>query len=524
MAAKQAAPFEMQMPSDHPLAESLGFALGTIMSQQHLHSAELDVLAVLAAAHAPTFEIVREKLGLQESGSLSAACARFAGKVDYELKTKGDFVRSGREGNPNPALPANLHRLLRILNCELRRNEWLERDEIRGGHEWPKWTHIDDGVLAQLLTEARNHGFQPTDKFMWQTLATFANGNKVDPAIDRLKALENSYDRVPRLDKWLSMVFGVPADTYHRVVGLRIIGGMVRRIREPGCKIDEMAVLIGDQGLSKSKACRMLSPIENGFADGIKLGEESKELILLLAGRAVCEIAEMGKRSSAGIDAIKSMLSRSHDLGRTAYARMPGDRPRRNIFMGTSNENTPLIDVSGNRRFLPVRCERVDLEWLAANVDMLLAEACALQSQGETFDLPEDTWDIAHEHQEAARERSRVELLLEDQFGPVDLNHHAQAHQPEFVTSTALGRFVENNMRGNVSSNTIGAIMGKLGWESDMEKLNAGALRGARLWRRGEWRMFGNGMVHHKEGWPETNPGKLHAVYLPMQNLPPLPY
>jgi predicted P-loop ATPase len=507
----------LQMPSDHPLQEPLTFAVGAIMAQSRVDGAAFDVLAVLAAAHEPTFEIMRERLGLKESGSLGAACARFNARCEFELKTKGGWITNGKTDYPESARPANFHRLLRILDCQVRRNEWLDRDEIRGGHEWPRWTHINDAVVARLLTEARNHGFQPSKDFVWDTIATFADDNKVDPAIDRLRILENSWDGKSRVDEWLSRVFGVRADTYHRLVGRRIVGGMVRRIREPGCKIDEMAVLIGEQGISKSKACRMLSPVEDGFTDGVKLGEESKELILLLPGFSVVEVAEMSKRTVTGVETIKAMLSKTHDFGRTVYSRAPTNRKRRNIFIGTSNGASPLIDVTGNRRFLPVRCERVDMEFLASNVEQLIGEACALQTQGETFDIPEDTWDIAHEHQEAARERADFELLLEDWFAEMESDQPARA---EFITATDLASLLRNNLRGTVAPNAVSAVMGRLGFESDRRKIGSKATR---LWRRGDWLVNGEGMNRHQQR-PTPNLGSHHVVYLPARNLPPLPY
>jgi hypothetical protein len=517
MAGTTAAPFETQVPPDHPLAESLGFALGAIMSKRRLESAEFDVLAVLAGVHPPAFDIVREKLGLQSSGNLSAAVARFMGKVNYEIKTKGGFVIGGRELKPLSALPANLHHLLRIVGCEVRRNEWLERDEIRGGHEWPNWTYIDDGVVAQLLTEARNNEFAPSDNFMWQTLTTFARGNRVDPMCDKLKELENAWDGTPRLDTWLSNTVGAKADDYHRIVGRRIIGGMVRRIREPGCKVDEMAILISDEGFSKSTLCKKLAPTPDGFTDDVKLGEESKELVLLLAGVAVAEIAEMHKRDPKALTAIKAMISRQTDRGRTAYARSVSHRPRRNIFIGTSNYDTPLTDVTGNRRSLPVRCKRIDEKWFDANREQLIGEACALQTKGDTFDIPPETWAITFEHQEAARSRSPVEDLLESWFTQEDLLHPAMAQPSEFISKPTLNALLSKNFRRDIPTETLDPIMKRLGFVEDRQNIDRKAFR---MWRRGEWRTNGEGMTQHQE-WPEGN----HSTrYLPSKRpVPPPP-
>jgi predicted P-loop ATPase len=523
MVGRPAAPFELQLPADHPLFELLGFALASVMAQQRVDDAASDVLAVLAAAHPPTFEVVRDNLGLNESGSLSAACARFAGKIEYEFKTKGDWIRIGRENHINSTHPANFHRLLRIMNCELRHNEWLERDEIRG-ERWTEWTYVDDAVVARLLTEARKNGFTPAKDFVWDTVRAFAEDTRVDPARDRLQVLETAWDRKPRLDEWLSAAFGVPADIYHRVVGRRIVGGLVRRIREPGAKIDEMAVLIGSQGISKSTAVKMLAPITDSFTDGVKLGEESKELILLLAGCAVVEVGEMSKRTTAGIEAIKVMVAKTHDRGRTVWNRAVTNRPRRNIFVGTSNADTPLMDITGNRRFLPLRCVRVDLEWMAHNRDQLIGEACALQTKGETFDLPPDTWDIAAIHQEAARERADYELLLQQWFAQDEPEEHippeiapVMGRASEFVIISDLAKLLRNELRQRTSQNDVAAAMRKLGFRRTTQKLNRKA---EDMWLRGEWCAHGAGMVQHVVAPPNGHHGVRH---IPRGTTPPPP-
>jgi predicted P-loop ATPase len=57
---------------------------------------------------------------------------------------------------------------------------------------------------------------------------------------------------------------------------------------------------------------------------------------------------------------------------------LEGDRPRRCVFVATTNARTYLPDATGNRRFLPVPCGRIDLRALLAERDQLFAEAHVL--------------------------------------------------------------------------------------------------------------------------------------------------
>jgi predicted P-loop ATPase len=178
------------------------------------------------------------------------------------------------------------------------------------------------------------------------------------------------------------------------------------------------------------------------FTDSIMLGEESKELVLSLAGKSVCEISEMGSKK-ADRDKIKAMLSRTHDYGRPAYGRTPIERPRRNIFLGSTNSTEPLEDPTGNRRYLPVQVTReINLAWVRANVAQLIGEACHLESAGATFDIPREAWKDAAQRQEASRKKSTAEDYIADWFddSPLDGETYEQQAQADdqFIMVTDL--------------------------------------------------------------------------------------
>jgi predicted P-loop ATPase len=174
------------------------------------------------------------------------------------------------------------------------------------------------------------------------------------------------------------------------------------------------------QGTGKSTMGRALVPDEKWFAERIKLGAEPKELVLLLAGKMICEVSEMGTKGQ--VNDVKSMLSAQSDEGRPAYARSVQDRPRRNIFIGSTNHTRFLVDETGNRRFLPVILKQaIDIEWIEANRDQLIGEAAVMHSAGEKFRVPPEMYDICAQHQERARLQSPEELIIEEELAPNSL-------------------------------------------------------------------------------------------------------
>jgi predicted P-loop ATPase len=269
---------------------------------------------------------------------------------------------------------------------------------------------------------------------------------------------------------------GTPDDPYHTAAGLALIGGMVRRIRQPGCKFDEAVTFISEEGYAKGEMFKALAPDPAWFTDETVLGEASKELVLSLSGKCLVEIAEMNSRGTATEQRKKAMLSRQLDRGRTAYARVVSERPRRNVFVLTSNQERPLNDPTGGRRYLPVRLERhVDVEYLRSNRDQLIAEAAVREAAGETFRIPQSLWAVAAEHQEAARDKDDAEMQIEEWFGETEHTAHAYITAGDLSTLSRLASW-------RVSKEARSRAMKKLGFR-DMRVHVEG--KRSRIWARG---------------------------------------
>jgi len=89
--------------------------------------------------------------------------------------------------------------------------------------------------------------------------------------------------------------------------------------------------------------------------------------------------------------------------------------PRQNVFVGTTNDDTPFQDPTGNRRFWPVACGVIDLAGIKRDRDQLWAEAVAAYRAGlpwwpDTVELNE----LATAEQAARRERDAWEPKILD--------------------------------------------------------------------------------------------------------------
>lgn len=176
------------------------------------------------------------------------------------------------------------------------------------------------------------------------------------------------------------------------------------------------------------------------------------------------------------IEDVKAMLTKTSDLGRPAYARSVVDRKRRNIFIGSTNETTPLQDSTGNRRFLPVWLRHhINIEWVTANIRQLIGEAAQLESAGQTFAVPKELWEVAAEHQEAARSKESEEVMFADWFA------QPSGFDASFVMCSDLEKLAI--VAGFKSNKSRGQVMRQLGFRIEPARMFG---KVQKIWIRGE--------------------------------------
>jgi predicted P-loop ATPase len=183
-----------------------------------------------------------------------------------------------------------------------------------------------------------------------------------------------NWDRIPRLDTWLTRYLGVADSPYVRAVGSRFPISAVARVFDPGCQADHMLILEGPQGILKSSALRALAGA-HWFTDRISsLG--GKDSSMEVAGVWFIEMSELDALTRATNSAIKSFITQRNDRFRPPCGKHVMERPRQCVFVGTINPmGGYLRDTTGARRFWPVTCGLIDLEALVRDRDQLWAEA-----------------------------------------------------------------------------------------------------------------------------------------------------
>ncbi len=186
-------------------------------------------------------------------------------------------IKFAIDKNGKPYVTQNSMRVALLkMGVALSYNQFADRVLVDGLKDFGPT--LDDAAMTRLRlgVETRFH-FLPSKEMFYDVVADVARRNKFHPVRDYLDGLR--WDGVPRIDSWLITYAGAKNDGYVRAVGALTLIAAVRRVRQPGCKFDELPVLESPQGLNKSSALRVMAVHEDWFSDDLPLNASGKETI-----------------------------------------------------------------------------------------------------------------------------------------------------------------------------------------------------------------------------------------------------
>lgn len=302
----------------------------------------------------------------------------------------------------------------------------IKFNDFAGRVEWRGVPLKDEDVIdVRLMIE--DAGFEPHASDVLPALIRHAHDNTYDPV--RLYLDNLAWDKKPRLDAWLQTYMGAPAHEILSVFGAKFLIGAVARIYQPGCQMDNALVFEGKQGAGKTTAVAALFGRENMISSISDF--KSKEASIALQGRWVAEIAELAALKKSDITEAKKFITETVDQYRPTFGKAIIDRPRRCVFIGTTNENKYLQDQTGNRRWWPVPCGQVDVEGIARDRDQLWAEAVHRFNAGEP-------WWITDREILSKAEMVQADRALHDPWEDLIDAWLAENVGVEFITSARL--------------------------------------------------------------------------------------
>ena len=236
----------------------------------------------------------------------------------------------------------------------------------------------DNPALSRLVQDIQIDFFPKVPRVsVYAAAVSVGHDAEYDSYREQMESLEGKWDGVERIHMWLQQVFQLPDDLYHRGVSAQFIFAMVRRAYEPGATFQTALFLSAEQGIGKSASMRILAG-EDGY---LEFNDEivGREFNLHAKGKKVIDLAEGESMRRTSVTRIKALISDDKGTHRTFGSAEVKEHPVRHVICITNN-NSPLIDTTGNRRFMVVkpknkRREVGDLTWLKAYRGQLFAEA-----------------------------------------------------------------------------------------------------------------------------------------------------
>lgn len=336
--------------------------------------------------------------------------------------------------------------------------------------QYPAELQEVDGVRLAAWFEVE-YNMRFTKEQVFTGLEVVARQHSFHPIKQYLLSLE--WDGIPRIKTLFSDLGVGSGDRYTQLVTQWWFISAVARVFDPGCKADCMLVLEGSTGLKKSSFLKILSLNPEAWFTDHMPPLDSKDARAHIKGRWIIEDQELESCGKAGLNALKSFLSITHDRYRPAYARKAVNVPRQCVFAATVNPDGAgyLRDPTGNRRFHPVTITSpIDLAQVKQIAEQLWAEAVTLYQWGSR-------WYPETDEEKKLCERQQEERLVVDVWetnisrwlqqkkcarpGSTDPADWWPTHVGE-VCQQALG--IETSKMTRSEQTRVGQTLAKLGW------------------------------------------------------------
>lgn len=364
-------------------------------------------------------------------------------------------VRRGKLGT----IEARISNVVAVLSvpemtgADLALDEFLDAVMIREkGNEWRPFLDSDYTSLRVWLETAGN--CDPIGHEMMRHAVTLvAERQRFDTAQLWLRDLE--WDGIERIDHFCPLYLGTLDEPYERAVGRYLWTAIAGRVMQPGCQVDMVPVLIGKQGVGKSRGVQAMVPMPDHYVE-LRLDEPDDAIARKMRGTLVAEFAEMRGLRAADVERVKAFITRTHEKWVPKYKEFATNYARRFLIIGTTNDEEFLPADTEHRRWLPVHVDQVRVDQIAADRDQLWAEGLHAWRQSGV------AWRHLDQLAKPAREKAAVtDSWQEDIATWLDANPAPRYRIADILTN-ALG--IDSRSSTRAHELRVGRVLHALGY------------------------------------------------------------
>jgi len=331
---------------------------------------------------------------------------------------------------------------------------------------------VDSDIMETVCAMGERYALDVGKDMMWSVAEMIAKRNGRNPVTDWLQSLE--WDGTSRIGDFLTKSLNVADTPLAREYATRWVTAVAARTLHPGCKMDNVLVLVGGQGFYKSTVLETL--VGGDLFSDTAIDLRSKDAYQQVHQVAIYEFGEF-RALRVSQAHVKQFLSSKTDRFRPPYKRTIEVHPRHTVFAATSNEMEILTDETGSRRYWPVLVPgkyRQGLVWLVDNREQLLAEAVhrfklwfdlteggskRLLSRGEEFQ-----WWLDDDKEEERHLEADTFSEIDGRQDPVAIWAVGREHfSMEEVLEGCL--LLTRDRQDKRAQNEVGAVLRRLGFE-----------------------------------------------------------
>ena len=318
-----------------------------------------------------------EKLTVDKKGAIESTISNATVILEHDPNLKGKFAQN-----------LFTNRLTTIGDLPWKKCENNVDGEV--------WSDLDDSALRYYLE--KTYGLSSKDKIA-DALNMVMLNHAFHPIQDYLNSLK--WDGIERTERIFVRFFGAEDSAYTRAVTRKWFTAAVSRAMQPGCKFDNMIVLVGSQGIGKSYFGKLLG--KGWYSDTFNT-LNGKDAYEQLKGCWILEMGELSVMKKAEVESVKMFISKQEDNYRSAYNRHVASYKRQCVFYGTTNDDSFLRDRTGNRRFWPIGCHPEDatddvFSLTERDIDQIWAEVMTWYKDGESLYLTREEAALAEAEQ-----------------------------------------------------------------------------------------------------------------------------
>lgn len=329
-------------------------------------------------------------------------------KIDSKAKGLGGLTKHQR-------VAFRLREFL-LRRYEIRYNDVLQMTEFR-----PKrslqfvFKELDKRALNTIFHEATLEGIEPTQGEVSALIHSnmVKSYNPIDEYLENLPA----WDGKDRLKDLASLV---PNDNpnWQRLFSRWFLSMVAHWMNMDQSHANATApILVGAQGYRKSTFCRMLlaPELQQYFTDSIDFRSDI-EAERSLGRFLLVNIDEFDQLNERQFAFIKHLFQKPVTNIRRMFSETIGTQRRYASFIGTSNHEDVLRDVTGNRRYLCVKVTAPIHTDASINYRQLYAQAKEMVLGGERYWLDDEDEALLKEQNKEFEEETPLEQVLLSAF------------------------------------------------------------------------------------------------------------